>query len=133
MLWLNTDAAVDQARHLTGIGFYLTDDSHKIQIEQRQQIDFCDNHQAEWQAALWALTYLADHDLLTTNTIVLQTDSQLLVDSFDKRYSKHYGAQLAALLALTDQAPLFFVKKVGDHHNRAAHQLARAAIYQNDD
>lgn len=132
MLWLNTDAAVDQARQLTGIGFYLTDDSHHIQVKQSQRINFCDNHQAEWQAAIWALTYLAEQHLLTTNTIVLQTDSQLLVASFDKRYSKHYGDQLTAALTLADQAPLFFVKKVDDHHNRAAHQLARAAIYQNN-
>ena len=91
---------------------------------------YCDNHHAEWQAAIWALNYLADHKLLTTNTLVLQTDSQLLVDGLDKRYSKHYGLELAQILALTDQCPLFFVKKIADRQNRAAHQLARAAIYQ---
>lgn len=130
MLWLATDASVDDAKQLTGIGFHLYNSEKTINEQQGIQLPYQDNHHAEFQAVLAGVKLIAAKYAQQADVVVLQTDSKIVKDSLEKRYAKHYGPETAAILAVTDQFPLFLVKMVTDNTNRAAHQLARQAIYQ---
>ncbi|WP_261805612.1 reverse transcriptase-like protein [Lapidilactobacillus luobeiensis] len=130
MIWLTTDSAVDNERCLTGIGFFIQGQQlARSPIRYGQKIAFTDNHHGEFQAVLAGLTYLAGQTTLAAQTVVLQTDSQLVEQALTKRYAKHYQSEVRAILALSDQCQLFLVKRITDRQNRTAHQLARQAIY----
>ncbi|WP_125605938.1 reverse transcriptase-like protein [Lapidilactobacillus bayanensis] len=130
MLWLATDASVDDAKQLTGIGIHLYNSEKTIDEQLGLALPYQDNHHAEFQAVLQGVQLIAARYAQQAATVVLQTDSKIVKDSLEKRYAKHYGLETAAILAVTDQFPLFLVKMVNDNANRAAHQLARQAIYQ---
>lgn len=130
MLWLATDASVDDAKKLAGIGVHLYNSQRTIDELAGNQIDYQDNHHAEFQAVLKGVQLIATKYLSEADTVILQTDSQLIKDSLEKRYAKHYQEETAQILTVTDRFPLFLIKLVGDHDNRAAHHMARQAIYQ---
>ncbi|MFC6314978.1 reverse transcriptase-like protein [Lapidilactobacillus achengensis] len=130
MLWLTTDAAVDRARQITGLGFFIQDhDRPEMAVRWQQQVPYTDNHHAEFAAVLAGLTYLAQHWPLATSAVILQTDSQLVAQALTKRYAKHYDTELKQILAVSDQCQLFIVKQITDRQNTTAHHLARQAIY----
>lgn len=130
MLWLATDASVDEQKQLTGIGIHLYNSTKTINEQKGQQLPYQDNHHAEFQAVLLGVKLIAANYAQQADVVILQTDSQIVKDSLEKRYAKHYGPETAAILAVTDHFALFLVKLVTDHSNRAAHKLARQAIYR---
>ncbi|MFD1466238.1 reverse transcriptase-like protein [Lapidilactobacillus mulanensis] len=130
MLWLATDAAVDDGQMRAGIGIAIYNLERTIDLQFSRSIDYQDNHHAEFQAVLEGVHEISANLQAATDTVVLLTDSQIVKDSLEKRYAKHYAKETAQILQYTDQFPLFLIKLVGDRDNRAAHQLARQAVYR---
>ena len=85
MIKLYTDAA--SKNNLSSAGILLVHDKKQIQLSQ--PLSASDNHQAEFQAAIagfkQALSQFANEE-----TVFFYSDSQLVIDSLNKNYSKHY-------------------------------------------
>lgn len=130
MIWLTTDAAVDAKKRLAGIGFVIHNTNRSIDHRVARQISYQDNHHAEFMAVLAAVEMLVtNYPAVAQETVILQTDSQIVQDSLEKRYAKHYQVETDQILRLTDQLSLLLIQLISDRTNHAAHQLARQAIY----
>ena len=119
MIKLYTDAA--SKNNLSSAGILLVHDKKQIQLSQ--PLAASDNHQAEFQAAIagfkQALSQFANEE-----TVFFYSDSQLVIDSLNKNYSKHYQELLAELNSLIDSFKLVVWQWVPEKDNKGAHQLA---------
>ncbi|WP_263969762.1 reverse transcriptase-like protein [Companilactobacillus kimchii] len=57
--------------------------------------------------------------------VLIHSDSQIVVDSVEKNYSKHYQPILDEILQSLEQFPSYFIKHIADKDNREAHSLVR--------
>lgn len=125
MLKLYTDAA--SKNNLSAAGILL------VHNQQQTQLSFplpdSDNHQAEFLAAIkgfeLALKYCQPEE-----TIFFYSDSQLVIDSLNKNYSKHYPKLLNQLLTLIDSLHLVVWQWVPEKENKGAHQLALQGLHK---
>ena len=112
MIKLYTDAA--SKNNLSSAGILLVHDKKQIQLSQ--PLSASGNHQAEFQAAIagfkQALSQFANEE-----TVFFYSDSQLVIDSLNKNYSKHYQELLAELNRLIDSFKLVVWQWVPEKDN----------------
>jgi len=90
-----------------------------------------ENHQAEYHALIKALEICIDKGY---KIVSFRTDSQAVNGAIEKEYAKNktYAPLLEKALLLSRQLDLFFMKWVPSSENKAADELARAAIRMNN-
>ncbi|AKP68381.1 ribonuclease H [Companilactobacillus ginsenosidimutans] len=98
---------------------YHTEKTSKSFVEPQKEQD---NHYLEFLAVQAALTDLIDQKL-NDDILQLNCDSQIVVDSIGKNYSKHYQEMVDVIMPLLDKFPTYFVKHISDKENGAAHAL----------
>lgn len=125
MIKLYTDAGLNTNQNLAAIAYvYSTDnDSYSFSRPEKE----LDNHYLEFLAVLEALKDL-DQKNLTNDILQLKTDSQIVVDSIDKHYSKHYQEMVDLIMPLLEKFPMYFVKHIADKDNSAAHTLVHQEL-----
>lgn len=89
-----------------------------------------ENHEAEYRAFIHALKLCIDKGY---KTVSFRTDSQLVNRAVEKEFAKNkkFAPLLEEALELTGKFDLFFMKWVPSSENKAADELARAAIHKN--
>ncbi|KRK94484.1 ribonuclease HI family protein [Levilactobacillus acidifarinae] len=130
---LYTDAATQPQSGLSAGGILLIH-NHQ-QTQHGVTLTATTNHLAEFEVATIAFTQLA-HDLgaaCATTTVLFYTDSQIVSQSLDKRYAKHYQAQVDALLAAQRPFQLVLTQWVPEKQNMGAHTLANQALHARED
>lgn len=88
-----------------------------------------ENHEAEYHALIKALEICIEKGY---RVVSFRTDSQAVNRAIEKEYAKKgYASLLETALKLSSQLDLFFMKWVPSTENKAADELARAAIRKN--
>lgn len=126
MLKVYTDGAFDPQTKQAGIGIQVIADKEQTSYKYYVAHAF-DNHVIEFMALRQALTLLAKQP---KETLLIYSDSKVLVDSIEKAYVKSsvYRVHLTEILAELEEYPLYFVNWLADGQNRGADQLARQAL-----
>ncbi|MDQ0272045.1 reverse transcriptase-like protein [Cytobacillus purgationiresistens] len=90
-----------------------------------------ENHEAEFRALIHALHICIDKGY---TTVSFRTDSQAVNRAIEKEFAKNqkFAPLLKEALLLSNQLDLFFMKWIPSTENRAADELARAAIRKNE-
>ncbi|WP_088044092.1 reverse transcriptase-like protein [Bacillus sp. EAC] len=90
-------------------------------------LDSMSNHEAEFHALIVALDYCIENNF---TTVSFRTDSKIVEQSIDKKYSKNelFIPLLEKSLKLINQLDLFFIKWIPSNLNKVADELARKAI-----
>ncbi|MCW6676828.1 ribonuclease HI family protein [Aerococcaceae bacterium NML180378] len=128
MYKIYTDAAFNAQTKEAGIAFNAIRNGQQIkQGKYREYV--LDNHEAEFQAMLMALEFL-QREASTNETIMLHSDSKIVIESLDKRYVKEaqYAIWLDKILVIIDTFNLLFWKWIPDKENKGADQIAREAL-----
>ncbi|MEH7125219.1 reverse transcriptase-like protein [Bacillus sp. JJ1773] len=89
-----------------------------------------ENHEAEYYALIKALEICIEKGY---RIVSFRTDSQAVNRAIEKEYAKNkgYASLLEKALHLSKQLDLFFMKWIPSSENKAADELARAAIRKN--
>lgn len=124
MVKLYTDAATNDTKSAAGILVI----SDKQQYQLKQKITASNNNEAEFEAAILGFKYLVEN-FPTTENVFFYSDSKLVIDSIEKRYSKSFSKKLTELLALRDNFSLIFDQWIPDKQNSGAHSLALQALH----
>ncbi|MDO4775031.1 MAG: ribonuclease HI family protein [Aerococcaceae bacterium] len=130
MYKIYTDAAFNAQTKEAGIAFNAIRNGQQIkQGKYREYV--LDNHEAEFQAMLMALEFL-QREASTNETIMLHSDSKIVIESLDKRYVKEaqYAIWLDKILVIIDTFNLLFWKWIPDKENKGADQIAREALWK---
>lgn len=128
MYKIYTDAAFNAQTKEAGIAFNAIRNGQQIK-QGRYCERVLDNHEAEFQAMLMALEFL-QREASTNETIMLHSDSKIVIESLDKRYVKEaqYAIWLDKILVIIDTFNLLFWKWIPDKENKGADQIAREAL-----
>lgn len=128
MYKIYTDAAFNAQTKEAGIAFNAIRNGQQIK-HGRYCERVLDNHEAEFQAMLMALEFL-QREASTNETIMLHSDSKIVIESLDKRYVKEaqYAIWLDKILVIIDTFNLLFWKWIPDKENKGADQIAREAL-----
>jgi ribonuclease HI len=120
MIKLYTDAGLNTNQNLAAIAFvYQSEDISKKFVRPEKNMD---NHYLEFLAVQVALTDLIDAHL-NNDILQLCSDSQIVIDSINKNYSKHYQPMVDVIMPLLEQFPAYFTKHIADKDNKQAHSL----------
>lgn len=129
MLRVYTDGAVNPKTLKAGVGIVVVGQGIYEQISIPLNGKSWDNHATEWQAVILALEWLISNQS-TDPFILLHTDSKVVADSLEKRYSKNKAFEnfLNACVQLLSEFKMVEVKWIPEKKNRGADQLARHAL-----
>lgn len=120
MIKLYTDAGLNTNLNLGVVSFVVRIDN-KIYTDAQVQ-NFDDNHFLEFLALKMALRKIIKNGW-NDEIVLIHSDSQIVVDSVEKNYSKHYQPILDEILQSLEQFPSYFIKHIADKDNREAHAL----------
>ncbi|HIY92460.1 reverse transcriptase-like protein [Companilactobacillus sp. HBUAS56275] len=120
MIKLYTDAGLNTNLNLGVVSFVIRLDNKIYTDAQAQNSD--DNHFLEFMALKIALDKIIKNHW-NDEIVLIHSDSQIVVDSVEKRYSKHYQAILDEILQNLEEFPSYFIKHIADKDNREAHAL----------
>lgn len=120
MIKLYTDAGLNSNLNLAATAYVIKYNDKTINRVQPQNPT--DNHYLEFLALKLALDELLEHNW-NDDILFIHSDSKILTDSIDKKYSKHYQTILDDILKQLTNFPSYFVKHIADKDNRAAHSL----------
>lgn len=120
MLKLYTDAGLNTNLNLGVVAYVIKRDNNIYQTSTRH--DNTDNHYLEFLALKLALSKIIENHW-NNEILFIHSDSQIVIDSLEKNYSKHYQPILDDILEQLDQFPSYFAKHIADKDNRAAHAL----------
>lgn len=129
MIQLYIDAAFRPNTHECGIGIIIHDEKEH-QVQHKLYISHViDNHQAEF-IALWLGLKVIDAERLKDDFILIFSDSQIVVDSIEKRYVKQeiYKGWLQLILQELAATKDFFIKRSHEKNNRGVDQIAKQAL-----
>lgn len=120
MIKLYTDAGLNTNLNLGVVAYVIkhNNDIYKKALHHDSQ----DNHYLEFLALKLALETIIDHQW-NDDLLLIHSDSQIVIDSLDKSYSKHYQPILDEILLELQQFPSYFAKHIADKDNGAAHAL----------
>ena len=130
MIQIATDASYRPQTQEAGLGIVLSYQGQRQEVKA-YLTQVADNHVAEFMAVHQA--FLAIGRLAWPKDIImLQSDSQVVVESLNKGYVKNplYQPYLQAILGQVTHPDTFFVKWVSDRDNLGADHLARKAVAQ---
>ena len=120
MIKLYTDAGLNTNLNLGVVAFVIT--KNKDTYKEALQHDNLDNHYLEFLALKLALDKIIT-ERWNDEIVFIHSDSQIVIDSLDKHYSKHYQPILDEILVDLNQFPGYFAKHIADKDNRQAHTL----------
>ncbi|MQS76390.1 reverse transcriptase-like protein [Companilactobacillus halodurans] len=120
MIKLYTDAGLNTNLNL-GVVSYVIKRNNKIYQDALHQ-DNQDNHYLEFLALKIALQKIIENHW-NDEIVLIHSDSQIVIDSLDKNYSKNYQPILDDILSELENFPEYFAKHIADKDNRAAHTL----------
>ncbi|WP_155287171.1 ribonuclease HI family protein [Lacticaseibacillus zhaodongensis] len=126
MLRLYTDAATKGKHGPSAAGILITGAGKDLQL--KYALPDMTNHEAEFAAATLGLEQLLVRGFAGQN-VELVSDSQILIDSMDKGYAKHFQPQLNRIIELCDNFPIVIPVWRNDHSNHGAHTLALQALH----
>lgn len=88
-----------------------------------------DNHEAEWATLEFALREAAKLNLVS---LIVYTDSKIIVDTFDKNFVKNktFKSYYDRALPLTKQLDMFIITHTPRKNNRGADKLAKDRLYK---
>lgn len=121
MIKLYTDGAFNPSTKKAAVGILIVNNGQQLQLGQ--SLTSNNNHSAEFAAATLGFQKLLENGL-QKEPVLFYCDSQLVIDSMEKRYAKHYQDQVDELLKLYDQFDLVVLEWVSDKQNHGAHELA---------
>lgn len=127
---LYTDAAVNGDPGQAGVGFVVLDTNRHDQLSLPLPGTW-NNHAAEFEAVVQALTWLSKEDLSNT-VLFLYTDSKLVADSLKKKYAKKepFSSYVARILTLLEQVLVYEIQWIPESKNRGADNLAHQGLQQ---
>lgn len=120
MIKLYTDAGLNTNLNLGVVAFVIRRDENTYKEAIHQ--DNTDNHYLEFLALKLALQKIINEHW-NNEIVLIHSDSQIVIDSIDKNYSKHYQPILDDILEQLKQFPTYFAKHIADKDNGAAHAL----------
>ncbi|MFD1030817.1 ribonuclease HI family protein [Metaplanococcus flavidus] len=128
MLEVFIDAATAGSPKVSAVGIFIRGEGHLI--KQNEFVGEMDNHVAEFTALVKGLQLAAE---LTTEMVSIKSDSQVVVDAFEREFIKNpkYKPLLEEALILSKSFSHCFIKWIPDSQNRAAHDLAGTALRSN--
>lgn len=127
MLRIYVDAATKGNPGPSAGGIVITGEGLHKQLHV--QIGVCSNHEAEFKVYLYALEWLNSNHL-TTETILIHSDSKIVVQTIEKLYTKN-PIFLPYLQQFQELEPLFtllLTKWIPESQNKGADTLARQAL-----
>jgi ribonuclease HI len=125
MIKLNTDAATLGNPGPAGVGILIV--ANGQQDQTHLSLPVMSNHEAEFAAAIAGFKRLQVLNL--QGFVSFASDSKLVIQSLDKRYAKHYQAQVDELLTLIDSFDQVIWQWVPERENRGAHMLAQQGLH----
>ena len=87
------------------------------------------NHRAEFLAAIKGFEAVIKF-YGNTETIFFHCDSKIVISSIEKKYSKSYSEELAALAALQEKCELVISRWISEKNNKGAHYLALQGLHK---
>jgi len=125
MIKLYTDAGLNTNLNLGAVSYIIRVNKNIYQDALPEKFD--DNHYLEFLALKIALQKIIENHW-NDKIILIHSDSQIVIDSIDKKYSKHYQPILDEILESLDKFPSYFAKHIADKDNRAAHALVHQEL-----
>ncbi|MGO2083941.1 ribonuclease HI family protein [Vagococcus sp.] len=127
MIKIFVDAATNPKQQKSAGGMVLQSNSTYLQL--KIPLEALDNHSAEFEIMLYALNYCLDAQW-TSETIMIYSDSKIVIHSIDKAYSGNplFQPILQSILEKANFFPLIFFKWIPEKENKGADQLARQAL-----
>lgn len=128
MLKVYTDASVDPATKLAGVGILIIDKDIHAQKHFSLEGEW-ENHKAEMAAILIACQFLLKKQL-QNHIIFLYTDSKVSYELWEQEYTNNddFTAILDSLLKLKEKFPLLTIEWIPESENRGADNLARQGL-----
>ncbi|PMD69871.1 reverse transcriptase-like protein [Companilactobacillus nuruki] len=120
MIKLYTDAGLNTNLNLGVVSYVIKVNNNIYKDAHRENFD--DNHYLEFLALNQALKKIIDNNW-NHEILLIHSDSQIVIDSIVKNYSKHYQPILNEILKSLALFPEYFAKHISDKDNGAAHAL----------
>lgn len=88
-----------------------------------------DNHEAEWLSLIHALTFCREKNI---TQVIVYTDSQIIVDSIEKRFVKNtvFKPLLNQVLSLENHFTLMLISHLARKNNIHADKLAKDQLFK---
>ncbi|TDL95565.1 ribonuclease HI family protein [Macrococcus brunensis] len=121
------DAATRQNPFESSIGYVIRTD--EAVLEFGQYLGEMENHEAEWNALIAALKQAA---ALGIRSVILKSDSRIVVDSVHKNYTKNpkFKPYLLDYQGLQDKFDLLIIDWIPRDQNKHADHVARHYLNQ---
>lgn len=127
MLKIYVDAATKGNPGPSGGGIVILGDGINEQIQL--PLDICSNHEAEFKVFIEALILLIKRQR-TNETILICSDSKIVVQSIEKKHAKNplFKPYVLKFLELEPIFSLLIVQWIPENQNKGADTLARQAL-----
>lgn len=128
MIKLYTDAAVKGNPGPAGVGVLVLNSNEQFQLTFPLK-EYLDNHQAEFIALKFGLSWLINNNL-TERMTFCYTDSRVVVETIHKKYTKNnrYESYLKDILVLMAEFQIIIIEWIPESKNKGADNLARQAL-----
>ncbi|WP_119326288.1 reverse transcriptase-like protein [Companilactobacillus musae] len=120
MIKLYTDAGLNTNLNLGVVAYVIRINNNTY--KEATQKNNADNHYLEFLALKMALKKIIEKHW-NNDILLIHSDSQIVIDSIDKNYSKHYQPILDDILEELKAFPEYFAKHISDKDNGEAHGL----------
>ncbi|HBV22385.1 MAG TPA: hypothetical protein DEB42_01150 [Jeotgalicoccus sp.] len=127
MAQIYIDAAASLKPKLACGGLIIKDDL--LTYEESVLLGEMDNHEAEWATLEFALK---EAEKLKLTSLIVYTDSKIIVDTFDKGYVKNkvFKSYYDRVVSLTKALDMFIITHTPRKNNRGADKLAKDRLYK---
>lgn len=129
MLRIYVDAATKGNPGPSCGGIVIVGDTMHEQIHV--QLGECSNHEAEFRVLIQALQLLVEKKL-NDQTIILHSDSKIVVQTIEKKHAKNplFKPYLLNFQKIEKHFPLLLVKWIPESQNKGADNLAKQALHK---
>ncbi|MCB5950840.1 ribonuclease HI family protein [Enterococcus sp. BWT-B8] len=127
MLRIYVDAATKGNPGPSGGGMVVTGEG--IHEQLHFPLGECSNHEAEFRMLILAIEWLIEHHY-TQTTILLHSDSKIVVQTIEKKYTGNSDFQpyLKKFQELEQQFTLLIIQWIPENKNKGADNLAKQAL-----
>lgn len=127
MIKIFIDAATHSDKQLSAGGMVLV--QQQTQSQHYVPLAATDNHNAEFEILIFALSYCLSHHL-NTDTILIYSDSKIVVQTIEKNYAKNssFKAYLTEINHLLSQFHFVLIEWIPEAKNKGADQLAKQGL-----
>lgn len=121
------DAAASIKPKLACGGLIIKDGS--LNYEESVLLGEMDNHEAEWATLEFALK---EAQKLKLTSLIVYTDSKIIVDTFDKQHVKNkvFKSYYDRVVPLTKSLDMFIITHTPRKNNRGADKLAKDRLFK---